>query len=223
MRLKSTSVLLCIGTICLSLISLAGCSGSPTKTSYYVLESTQTQATENQPELNRPLVIIKPIYLADFLKQTGLIMQINQHQLQPARSHLWAESLDEGIKKSLLQDLKVANLDYTVSADHQWLAGQARYEVQITIDQFHATDHFSAVMSGNYWIIDKQAKKILVNRAFNYQSELQADGYEHAVSKLRDLVRRLSLQIGESLKLLSGKNVTNLLEHEYLTFVSAQQ
>lgn len=200
MRRKSTSVLLYIGAICLSLICLVSCSGSPTKTSYYILESTQTQATENQPELNRPLVIIKPIYLADFLKQTGLIMQINQHQLQPARSHLWAESLDEGIKKSLLQDLKVANLDYTVSAGYQWLAEQARYEVQIKIDQFHATDHSSVVMSGSYWIIGTQAKKILLNRDFNYQSELQEDGYEHAVSKLRNLIRQLSLQISESLK-----------------------
>ncbi|MDX2424719.1 MAG: ABC-type transport auxiliary lipoprotein family protein [Cycloclasticus sp.] len=220
MWLKSTSVFLFIGAISLSVISLVGCSGAPTKTSYYVLDSAQAQATENQPKLNRPLVIIKSIYLADFLKQTGLIMQINQHQLQPARSHLWAESLDKGIKKSLLQDLKFANLDYTVSADYRWLAEQARYEVQINIDQFHVTDHSNVVMSGSYWIIDAQTKKVLVNGDFSYQGELKEDGYEHAVSRLRDLIRQLSQQIGESLKLLSHNNETNLVEHEYLTFVS---
>lgn len=202
MRLKSTSMFLFILAISLSVINLAGCSGSPAKTSHYVLEPTQALEITNQPTLDHPLVIIKPIYLADFLKQTGLIMQVNQHQLQPARSHLWAESLDEGIKKSLLHDLKLANLDYTVSGDYQWLAGQARYEVQINIDQFHATHHSSVVMSGSYWIISTQTKKVLLNRDFSYQGELKEDGYEHAVSRLRDLIRQLSLQIGESLKSL---------------------
>ena len=210
MKLKSTISLVYIVAICLSIISLTGCSNAPTKTSYYVLDSASVLETKTQPGLSYPLVIIKPVTLADFLKQTGLIMQINQHQLQLSHSHLWAESLDEGIKKSVIHDLKTANLNYTFSADYQWLAEQARYEVQINIDQFNATDHSSAIMSGSYWIIDRQEKKVLANKDFTYQDELQEDGYEHAISKLRELIRQLSLQIGESLKFLSGKNEANL-------------
>lgn len=202
-----------IGATCLSLIGLVGCSGSPTKTSYYLLASTpaqatesqvtESQATESQAEANRPLVIIKPVYVAEFLQQPGIIMQINQHQFQPARTHLWAESLDEGINKSLLQDLKVVNPDYTVRSEYRWLTGQARYQVQIKIDQFQVTDHSTVVISGSYWIIDAQTKNVFLNKDFSFQDELTENGYEHAVSKLRKLIYQLSLQLGESLNLLN--------------------
>lgn len=202
---RSTIRFLFTGLVIFGLFSLLSCSSTATKPTYYVLAPAQASMSEKQPDLNRPLVIIQPIHLADFLEQTGLVMQTQEHQLQYAHSHLWAENLDEGITKALLQDLKAADLDYTVSADYRWLAEQARYEIQITIDQFNATDHSSVVMDGSYWIIDTETKAIVVNRDFNYQQELQENGYEHAVSKLRELTAQLSLNIGESLKYLSDK------------------
>jgi uncharacterized protein len=206
---RSTIRILFTGLVISGLFSLLSCSSAPAKPSYYVLTTAQAPMSEKQPDLNRPLVIIKPIYLADFLKQTGLVMQTQAHQLRYARSHLWAENLDEGITKALLQDLNAADLNYTVTADYRWLAEQARYEIQITIDQFNATDHSTVVMNGSYWIIDTRTKAIVVNRDFNYQLELQENGYEHAVSKLRELIGQLSLMIGESLKYLSDKNAVN--------------
>jgi uncharacterized lipoprotein YmbA len=203
---RSTIRILFTGLVISGLFNLLGCSSAPAKPSYYVLTSAQAPMTEKQPDLNHPLVVIKPIYLSDFLKQTGLVMQTQEHQLHYARSHLWAEKLDEGITKSLLQDLKAADIDYTVSADYRWLAEQALYEIQINIDQFNATDLSSVVMNGSYWIIDTQTKAIVVNRDFNYHQDLQENGYEHSVSKLRELIGQLSSNIGESLKYISDKN-----------------
>jgi uncharacterized lipoprotein YmbA len=203
---RSMLRILFTGLVIFGLSSLSSCSSTATKPTYYVLASAQAAMSEKQPDLNRPLVIIQPIHLADFLKQTGLVIQTQEHQLQYAHSHLWAENLGEGITKALLQDLNSADLDYTVSADYRWLADKARYEIQISIDQFNATDDSTVVMSGSYWVIDTQTKAIAVNRDFNYHQDLQENGYEHAVSKLRELIAQLSLNIGESLKYLSAKN-----------------
>lgn len=202
MRLKK---FLYIGATCFSLLGLVGCAGSPTKTaySYYLLASTPAQSIINKAEADRPLVIIKPIHLAKFLEQPGIVMQITPHQFQPARTHLWGESLDEGIQKALLQDLKAIHSNYTVRGEHHWITGQARFQLQLKIDQFQVTNDSTVVISGNYWIIDAPAKIVFLNRDFSFQTELTENGYEHAVAKLRNLIRQLSLQLSESLNLIN--------------------
>ena len=194
-----------IGVTCLSLIGLVGCAGSPTKTaySYYLLTTTPSQPIENQAQADRPLVIIKPIHLAKFLEQPGIVMQITPHQFQPARTHLWGESLDEGIQKALLQDLKAIHSNYTVRGEHQWITRLARFQLQLNITQFQVTNDATVVISGSYWITDSPAKNVYINRDFSFQTELTENGYEHAVAKLRKLIHQLSLQLNKSLTLLN--------------------
>jgi len=186
-----------------SIILLAACGSAPAnKTQYYLLNSpTATGAvnTDNRHNNNRQPLGITLLALPDYLRQPSLVLQLSSHQLHYSHFHMWAEPLQNSFTQALAQDLN--NIDshfhYIVTpVKNQATAATA---VVINITAFHATHQSQALLSGTYWLPDKNGKNPGKAHNFTLTVALNENGYEHAVEQMRKVITSLAQKITDSL------------------------
>ena len=175
-------------TLIAALAILSACAGKSPETRLYPLDY---RATEPLPELDgdRSIALVR-LELAEYLEQPGLTMLERQNQIRIATFHVWGEGLRTALPRALTYDLAKA-CECTVSdPSMSGFAALANNRLEVRGDRFSATDTSQVVLSGRYWVIGKQGDR--VERYFNLSSDLDQDGYEHAVSKMRELVSLLA-------------------------------
>ncbi|MBA6290961.1 membrane integrity-associated transporter subunit PqiC [Colwellia sp. MB3u-70] len=186
-----------------SIILLGACGSAPAnKTQYYLLNSpTATGAvnTDNRHNNNRQPLGITLLALPDYLRQPSLVLQLSSHQLHYSHFHMWAEPLQNSFTQALAQDLN--NIDshfhYIVTpVKNQATAATA---VVINITAFHATHQSQALLSGTYWLPDKNGQNLGKAHNFTLTVALNENGYEHAVEQMRKVITSLAQKITDSL------------------------
>ena len=179
------------------LMTLMACSSKPLNLNYYVL-STPQAAVPNQHSVSRVQIILQPILLADYLKQSSLVMQIAEHQMYFSRQDIWAERLDKAIQKTLLEDLNRSQ--HAQFRAYPGLAGESNtLSLTVQIDYFHPTFNSTVVSAGRYWIVDPSSQQSL-EKTFYLSLKLTQDGYAHAVEKQRELLQLLANEIQQNLE-----------------------
>jgi uncharacterized protein len=172
---------------------LVACSSPAPKVSYYLLYTPlPLNDSESQIPKNKKIVLNK-IVLANYLKQSNLVMQINQNQMYFARQDVWAESLESSIFNALLADL---NQNSTIQFNSVLAPNieQKRTELTVQFDHFHATDKSTVVGSGHFWINLPTSNEV-IETPFFFSLPLQEDGFSHAVLQQRELLHLLALNI----------------------------
>lgn len=200
-----------IMTICLFIALLISCTSEPLSVRYYLLHTPESNVSnitlETQPIKAKPIVVLQLLNVADYLRQSSLVMQVNQHELHYSRQDVWAEKLQSSFYKALLQDLNAIgqrNYIAATSPDSTF----AMTTVSIQLEHFHATGASTVVSSGRYWMsvldpeTDKSKDRVTSNHTFFFESDLKQDGYAHAVEQLRTLIVSLSKKIEKDIAAL---------------------
>jgi uncharacterized lipoprotein YmbA len=181
-------------TLLLTLMGTA-CTSAPQTVHYYLLHTPSLQQTDNSHS-GKPTVALKTIVVADYLRQSSLVLQLNQHELYYSRQDVWAESLQSSFTKALLQDLNHSTPLSYISALAP--SGPISDQVSIKLEHFHITHNASVVASGHYWLTNNDSPLASsFSKTFFFERPLQEDGYEHAVQQLRKLVTALAQQLGQ--------------------------
>ena len=201
-------------TIVASVIFLLGCSSSsPIETKYYLLNSPTSLHEEGSPTVSNDILLQKiankekiliTINTADYLQQPFLVMQIDQHTLHYAQSHLWADPLHKEISNAITADLNAMNTQshFVVARSHQ--VNKSFSTLTINIEHFHASDTGNVILSGNFKktnINDTHSSSISHSNEHNkfyLEQALTEDGYTHAVFQMRKALKRLALKIIQS-------------------------
>lgn len=175
------------------LVILSGCSTQPAqKVSYYLLNSptsnNQIQKTKNTEQV----IALKEVRLADYLKQSNLTMQLDNHQLYYSKQHFWAESLQTGIQKAILSDLNSQSTSTSFIDALSPAAKRPSATINIAIEHFVTTLDSKVILIGQYWFETSQSDEVQQLQHFHYTAELQQDGFPHSVKKLRGLLKSLS-------------------------------
>jgi uncharacterized lipoprotein YmbA len=197
--------------ISLCMMLLISCTSEPLKVRYYLLHTPENKVSNTsfvtQPIKTKPIAVLQLLNLADYLRQSSLVMQVDQHQLHYSRQDVWAEKLQFSFYKALLQDLNASGQrNYIASSAPN--ASHAVAAITVKLEHFHATNTSTVVSSGRYWLSenDPQAAKNrefdTSSHAFFFESELKQDGYAHAVEQLRTLIVSLSKQIEKDIAAL---------------------
>ncbi|WP_340680408.1 ABC-type transport auxiliary lipoprotein family protein [Paraglaciecola sp.] len=171
---------------------LSACSSKPLDVNYYVLSPPQPVLQSNQNNYTKQVKLNK-ILLADYLRQSSIALQVDDNKMHFSRQDVWAESLDMAILNALLMDLNQnTNTSFSsyLSPDNQ--ADSTTLTLQI--EHFHATDKSTVVSSGRYWLFDP-VKQQKFESPFYFSLSLQQDGYSHAISQQRQLIRLLADKI----------------------------
>lgn len=120
--------------VCLLASTLGGCA-TPVAVDYLTLTSPAQAAIRS----DAPPVSIGPVTLPDYLKRNGLARRDNDGALHYSMSELWAEPLDQGMKRTLIEVLSDALEDTGVTDFPGPSAVQAHYGVSISVRRLEAT------------------------------------------------------------------------------------
>ncbi len=185
---------------------LSSCTSNPLSVRYYLLHTPDNNVSHTVDD-SKPTVVLQLINVADYLRQSSLVMQLGQHELHYSHQDVWAEKLQASFYNALLRDLNVTGQqNYIASSSPNVPLAMA--SIAITLEHFHATDVSTVVSSGQYWLSQNntstnQGKNVATTRhSFFFESELKQDGYSHAVKQLRTLITRLAKQIEKDIAAL---------------------
>lgn len=176
------------------LLLLTACSSSvEAPLSYYRLDDA-TPAAIRAPA-TAPTLVLDRVTVADFLRQTGLVLQTGSNELQISRQHRWAESLEQALPRSLQSQLQRQTQSYRVLLQGSDFISHADFALRIHIDGFHLLGNGEALLSGQYQLIDENARMELKADAFRLTADLRQDGYPHAIQQLQGLLTTLATRI----------------------------
>ncbi|MEP1743699.1 MAG: ABC-type transport auxiliary lipoprotein family protein [Kangiellaceae bacterium] len=173
-------------------IFIAGCGSPAIKTHFYTLskQAVKTQLIDSQQASN--LIVIENIHLADYLRQSGIVVKESGSRLQISSNHRWAESLDGALSRSLRSEMESKLDNHRIELVNSRWQALAKFTIKLEIAQFEVDNlNGNAVHSGRYWILND--KGVLIGqRRFNLTLILNNNGFEHAVKQLQNSVIQLA-------------------------------
>ncbi|MFC1719684.1 membrane integrity-associated transporter subunit PqiC [Pseudomonadota bacterium] len=182
----------------LLLTGIAGCASEPVNVHYYALVPPVSAADEVVQRTDKPTLVIERVELAQYLRQPGMIIQTGSNQLQVSKNNLWAESLELALPKALVRELQRQSDDYSYYLKTlDWVA-RTDYRLRLRIDSLQATAQGEVITSGRFQLIPEQGSKPQVFVDFNFQRDLDQDGFEHSVEQIQLLVAEIAGAIIES-------------------------
>jgi uncharacterized lipoprotein YmbA len=179
---------------------LMACAAAPPPTTRYLLPAT---ATEGTARVDPPVWIgLGRVEVAPYLNQPGLVVETESLQVRPARYHVWAEPLGEGLRRFLGAEISAA-LGVDVAADavrgHAW-----DYTVEIGIDRLHGNLSGEAMLVARWWIRPAAGRGEPVAFRFAAAQPLSRAGYAGLVEAEVELAHQLAAAIAESLRQETG-------------------
>lgn len=175
---------------------IGGCSVSPmAPINYYLLATPQKSETRTSLKVPDKVVHLAPIRLASYLKQENLAMLMADHRLIYSRQNIWAESIADGLKSSLLMDLNSKDEQVLFVDNKNPLVQTHTHTLLLSIEHFVATGDSQVILTGTYWINNAESNQVATQHPFSLSQDLTQDGYAQAVRQLRDLITELSHKI----------------------------
>ncbi|AMC35226.1 PqiC family protein [Janthinobacterium sp. B9-8] len=171
---------------------LTACSSVPV-TRYYRLPDVPLPPAPAS-SVDRPVVLVD-IKLADFLSAGGIAYQQGEVGLTLAQQNLWAERVQEGVKRVLVARMQ------QYQPRQLWLgsAPDARIStLTIELSQFNGRDDGKALLGGR-WSLRNAEQKLLMQSPFYLEVAQQGAGYDALVLALSEGLDRLSQNISKDL------------------------
>ncbi len=182
--------------------SLNYCASEPVQVNYYLLSATSPQGVNVQTSNTVPTLVIDSVEVADYLQQSGIVLQTTDTQVQISKRHLWAETLDSALPKLLFKELQKQSNDFDFYLKYSDFVPRSDYRLLVQIDSFQATDRGEVICSGRYQLIAQSNAEQVISVDFKFNRDLDADGYDHAIDQLRLLVADIAENVVANAKVL---------------------
>jgi uncharacterized lipoprotein YmbA len=179
-----------LGLACL----LSACSSAPL-THYYRLPDVPLASASAAVNVDRPAVLLQ-IQLADFLSGGGIAYQQGEVGLTLAQQNLWAERLQEGVKRVLLARLQ------QYQPDKLWLGSAPNtriHTLSLELNQFNGRDDGKALLGGR-WTLRDAEQKLLQQAPFYLEIPQEGAGYEALVLALSKGLDQLSQSMAKDVR-----------------------
>ena len=186
----------------LALSVLAACTGCASKAApvtYYLLTPAAPVAETGTQAESRQTLVIEHVELSEYLRQSGLILQVGGNQLAVSRAHLWAERLDQAFPKALLRELQRQSRDYAFYLKSSDYVSRTDYRLRLHLENLQATDRGEVVTNGRFQLIPSGDAEHPASADFHFRRDLDRDGYAYAVEQLQVLVGRIAEAVLDSL------------------------
>lgn len=171
------------------LFAMLGCATStPPTTAYYLLRGEAVDHLESSP------AALGRVTVAAYLDQSGLVLASGDNEITPARYHLWAEPLDQGVR-SLLRDNISQHLGFDVASR---TTQTPVYVIHVHLDQLHGSTSGSVIMVADVHI--DHAGMTLDTFRLATSRAMDRDGYAAMVEAEKMLLDELGRTIADRLK-----------------------
>ncbi|MCE3025855.1 MULTISPECIES: membrane integrity-associated transporter subunit PqiC [unclassified Salinicola] len=173
------------------LFTLAGCAGTPSTPSRYVLPAAGDVTPVTG--VSTPTLVVQPVAISSYLDQEGIVMQLSDIELNSANQNLWADSLGSQLTRNLRQTLTQALPQTLVLGTGS--SSDARLSVEV--DRFQGRYDGQAVVSGEWQL--REGNRVVRQAPFNVTRPLTADGYPALVRTLGEAWQAVGERIASEL------------------------
>lgn len=167
------------------LLSACSSSGQAPQMHHYVLDDVAERFDDNA---NLQIAEVSVIAIPDYLNQNALVMMVDNHKLEIAQYHTWADSLNDSIARVVEHEYN--NL---LAASPDTKRCDDCHRIAISVERFYPSSDGKVYLSGYYRYQNND--KEVVKRRFNLSGEIQSDGYQGSVAEMRRLLTKLSEEI----------------------------
>lgn len=182
---------------------LFACSSGANKINYYLLYTSE-DVVQSQPSNGLAKIELAKVEVANYLRQSNLVIQIHSNEIHYSHQDVWAEDVQIGIGKALLAALNKSAHEFLFVNFNDPEHNQANYQLRLQVDHFLATDDSKVIAAGKYWLINKTSNELKLTKDFYIQQKLVHDGYPNAVRQLRSMLTALGQQINQDLTEVKG-------------------
>ncbi|AWL12146.1 hypothetical protein HMF8227_01673 [Saliniradius amylolyticus] len=178
----------------LSLVFMAGllmaCTSAPQSVNYYSLSQASASMDGAGKTDAEALIVLSRPQLADYLRQSFLVMQTGPHQLHFARQHVWAQNLASSIEQVLVQHLNHTMDNTAVLTTSDPRAPQVPSRLQVEIEHLLPSADGHVNLKARYWFTGPDGQTQA--HSFNHQLPLNDAGYAHAVQQMHSALTKLA-------------------------------
>jgi uncharacterized lipoprotein YmbA len=125
------------------------------------------------------------------------VVESGDHQVRPARYHIWAEPLEAGLRRYLRTEISNV-LGYAIRSDPSQRSTWD-FAVDVAIDQFHGTLDGEAKLAAGWRITGADGSEVAAF-VHSMTEPLATGGYQGMVDAEIALARELAAQITASLE-----------------------
>ncbi len=176
----------------LSLLLLSACSSQPQEPNFYLLRSAGDMSTRELAPSGE--FALGNVAIAPYIDQRGLMLETAGGEMRPARQHLWAEPLYEGIRLYLLSEISLGSGQDLLPA----AAGAGSTVINVRIDQLHGTKDGQARLVAYWWL--EHGGELVSAYQFAEYRELKNDGYAALAEAQKQLLSELAANIATALE-----------------------
>lgn len=133
---------------------------------------TLTQDVRAESYLNEMNVRVA---IAPVLDQGGVVLQVSDVSLRPAKNHRYSASLDEELRLIFVDEVLKASLNKKFE----------KLDYKLYVSKFQGTIDGKSIVSVSVQISDPKTEKVLYTSAHTEESDIQSDGYGALVQALK--------------------------------------
>lgn len=183
-------------------LALAACSPlapRPNPSRFFVLTALAT-ADGGGPALGGVTVGVGPVVLPAYLQRPQIATRVGPNQVAYAEYTRWAQPLETGMSRVLVQDLALL-LDPAQVAAFPWLGSPApTYSVEVEVRQFEQGTDGTVKLAARWSIRDGQTKALLSVRETTASEAAAGEDPATAVAALSRTLAVLSREIAEGVR-----------------------
>ncbi len=170
---------------------VSACATQKTEPRYYLLRSDVPVASATL-DPSRAFAM-GDVYIAPYIDQPGLLLEIAPGEVRAARYHLWAEPIREGITTFLMQEVSRLTGENLLPSS----SAAKTTRINIRIDQLHGTRDGQARLVAYWWLSDEGV--MTSASRFAESLPLATEGYAALASAEKQLLAQLAARIGHSM------------------------
>lgn len=184
------------GLLILIMLALSACSRTP-ETSYYHLPTNSFSHPVTTKTNTNDILWVENVSLADILAGNGLVYQSSEVKYVVATGNLWAGSLEQQLRQTLISNLSFA-MPQCIVSDTQ--LGEKQNTLNISVEGFHGRYDGKVVLKGR-WMLQHHAT--LIQHPFEISLPQTEDGYGAMVKTLADGWQKVAQQVAAELMKMS--------------------
>lgn len=188
-----------IATIALLLL-VSGCTGTPSKTSYYQLAPTALPSASVAATLPDLVLGVGPVTIPEMLKRQEIVIRGDGNQYQLAELHRWAGLLEKNLSTVIIENLgKQLGTDQVIS--YPWKSYyHPDYRIIVEVLDLTGPPGGSVMLRAAWTIVDGSGEQVLIRNISEYQQQSQDKTIDSLVQAENQAIALLCQEISDSLK-----------------------
>jgi len=200
MREKSIiyfTVIICVA----STLFLGGCisvSGSPNSRFYMLKAINESQASQRLDISSDAIIAIGPVKIPEYLNRPQIVTQDKNGMLNFAQFDRWGETLDVGMARVIIQDLRVMLPGANLEMFPYNFAIPVKYQVIMEVVQLNCELDKDLFLAVQWSVIDVKTNKMLFVKRSEFHQPIDPHNYSGLVQTLSAGCASLSSDIAEA-------------------------